>query len=457
MRQRGAKPDFLRVVKLNSTTRGWPLRALLCSLGFFMASPGNGALHTPGECGQQEGKSCLDKQQLALTRASNTFAAQISSLDRRTAKEAGGSGLDIQDLRQIERMAMERSLASFSAADTVIAFSALLLTVVGLLLTAVGILGFGGVRQLKRARETLESITHEARSQSEGVKEVVDSLKIRADDASTRIDELRSYIERESRAAVLASFEMSLGRLSFEHGDCNRAIQHYSKALDYRPDETTLLVDIGRCFVHLKDNEQATAFFNRALGKDKDLAEAHFGIATACRLTDLRRSRTSIETAVRLNPDNYNYYDFLAAIQRAEDKYLEAEESCKKSFQLKPMHDSAMWMACLAKLRGDLSQYECYLEEAFQLAIEDVKVGFRVARAEFTLWFVYLARENIKEADQAISSIGSHGVSKHLADLLVVNISTISKALSLTPEQVDKYVHILRQSACVQSIGDKYA
>lgn len=457
MDSEGTWQSSLKGETLGTNSKGWHLAILICSAILLVESPGYGALLTMNSCIGYDRKSCIGNQDPTPIRTRFLLASETPSLHAISKIEAESTRFRDQEIRLIEKFAIERSLASFSAADTVIAFSSFVLTVVGLLLTATGILGFSGVRQLQKARETLDSINIDARAQSEGLQELVHSLQKRADEASIRIDELRSYIERESRTAVLASFEMSQGRLCFEHGDCSRAIQHYSKALDYRPDETTILVDIGRCYVHLKENQKATNFFKRALKKDKSLAEAHFGIATAYRLTNLTKALSSIETAIALTPNNYNYYDFRAAIQRAEKNYCDAELSYMMSFELKPMHDSAMWLACLAKLRGDSSQYQHYLEEAFILAIEDVKVGFRAARAEFTLWFVYLARGHIDEANQAISRISAHGVSRHLVDLLIINIDDISQVLALSSQEKSDYISRLRQSASIQSQGNTYA
>jgi len=115
------------------------------------------------------------------------------------------------------------------------------------------------------------------------------------------------------------------------HGD---AIELYKKALAFEILDSLIYFYIGDCYDHIEDSKSALVYFEKALKKDDSMAEAWIGASSS--LDDLGREIEALEyanKAVKLEPDNGDYYCFLAGLQMKYDLLIDSAASFEKAIE----------------------------------------------------------------------------------------------------------------------------
>lgn len=112
------------------------------------------------------------------------------------------------------------------------------------------------------------------------------------------------------------------------------AIDLYKKALDFDILDSLIYFYIGDCYDHLDKPKQALVFFEKAIKKDDNMAEAWVGAASA--LDELNRELEALEYAKKalvIDETNGDYHCFLAGLQMKYDLLDESAESFEKAIE----------------------------------------------------------------------------------------------------------------------------
>ncbi len=115
------------------------------------------------------------------------------------------------------------------------------------------------------------------------------------------------------------------------HGE---AIDHYKKALAFEILDSLIYFYIGDCYDHIEDSKAALVYFEKALKKDDSMAEAWIGASSS--LDDLGREVEALEyanKALKIEPDNGDYYCFLAGLQMKYDLLIDSAASFEKAIE----------------------------------------------------------------------------------------------------------------------------
>ncbi|MEX2595402.1 MAG: tetratricopeptide repeat protein [Salibacteraceae bacterium] len=123
----------------------------------------------------------------------------------------------------------------------------------------------------------------------------------------------------------------------------DQAIELFKKALDFDVLDSLIYFYIGDCYDNLGDSKNALINFEKAIKKDDEMSEAWIGASNA--LDELNRELEALEyakTAIKIEPDNGDFYCFLAGLQMKYDLLLESVESFEKAIELGYIHED-LW------------------------------------------------------------------------------------------------------------------
>ena len=129
---------------------------------------------------------------------------------------------------------------------------------------------------------------------------------MRAATSKVQLDQALDYVNRS--LAIHPTFARTYevkGRIharADEYGanEYEQAADAFRRGLDYDPRKTSLLVEIGRCYVALLRWADAAAVFERAVDRDSTLGQAHLGLGIArMQIGDFDRASEALAAARR--------------------------------------------------------------------------------------------------------------------------------------------------------------
>ena len=156
------------------------------------------------------------------------------------------------------------------------------------------------------------------------------------------------FIEKAAAAAEKALLKdarspqahKALASVYYAKGMMEEAIEELERAIDMAPDYARALLNLGTCWLHLKDRERALAFFNDAInaGND-DLAKgiAYYNLASF--EAEEKKFKASLEhyrQAAILVPAYYGIYYGLGVVYMNLDRDRDAVGAFNEVLNLKP-------------------------------------------------------------------------------------------------------------------------
>ena len=149
--------------------------------------------------------------------------------------------------------------------------------------------------------------------------------------------ELKDWLEIARHVAENPSDTAGLykkyGAAYFEQKDYDRAIESYSKAIEFNPNAADAYEKRGTAYNNLNDNERALADFNRALELDPSNDEFYRSRAFAyLYCEEYARATADIHKVVALAPHKFNIVfkaDYERALELTPNNRL-AQESCAR-------------------------------------------------------------------------------------------------------------------------------
>lgn len=149
------------------------------------------------------------------------------------------------------------------------------------------------------------------------------------------------------------SLHISIAALAFQKNKSDIALLHYKQACTLKPDCAEAYIGCGLVQMQNNDYRSAIDSFSTALEKDRSNILAVLNIAKiSFKLKDYENAERAIITYTKSNPININLLYTLANIFVEQEKFREAEITCKQILHLRPDDDLAN--SLLKNLKGDI-------------------------------------------------------------------------------------------------------
>lgn len=216
-------------------------------------------------------------------------------------------------------------------------------------------------------------------------------------------------IEDMNRALSIDSmrqkYHITKAELLFRQNERNirQSIEVLQRPLSYLTNSEEVYLKLSEYYLFLRDNRQSIAMANEALKQNNYLDKAYFfkGI-NFLELKDTAKAISSFQTAVEVNPDNYDAYIHLGILFFRKNPVL-AEQYLKNALSLQPENLDVLYDL------GLLYQDNGRFNEAMQLyqKLMDKYPAFR--ESYFNMGYIHLEnlklyREAIKYFSQAITA-----------------------------------------------------
>lgn len=111
---------------------------------------------------------------------------------------------------------------------------------------------------------------------------------------------------------------VELGNMYYDSGQFDKAIPHYQKAVEIKPDQPNILSDLGTCFRETGDPARAVQFFEKAFAIDRGHWRSLFN-ALVVSLHDLKNKKKAqmyLNQLLALNPEGVDLKSLESEIQK---------------------------------------------------------------------------------------------------------------------------------------------
>ncbi len=107
----------------------------------------------------------------------------------------------------------------------------------------------------------------------------------------------------KEKTALEAQEHYSYGRVFFERGDPERALEEFKSSLELDPFNTNVLIGLGRCYLALQNANEAMAVLEKAVSLMPEFADAHYYLGRTYMEMDLReKAINEFKEALNINP-----------------------------------------------------------------------------------------------------------------------------------------------------------
>jgi tetratricopeptide (TPR) repeat protein len=140
-------------------------------------------------------------------------------------------------------------------------------------------------------------------------------------------------------------------------GETTKAIQTATEVCQQAPDYAPAQNCLGTIYFESGMIESARKCFKGAVTLDPAYADGHNNLANSLtKLGNLAEAHQNYDIALKISPENPNYWANKAATYQAENKINDALSAVEKALNIQPDHVDATWNRAIARLiSGDLA------------------------------------------------------------------------------------------------------
>ena len=161
----------------------------------------------------------------------------------------------------------------------------------------------------------------------------------------------------------------NLGTEFLRKGQTDKAMIHFQKSLEIKPDHVEAIANLGNVFLRQGRVDEAIVQYNKALEIAPDYASVHTNLGTA--LLDKGEVSESIEhylKALQFRPDLAEAHHNLGCARAQQGKTEEAVRHYQKALEIKPSYPEAHYNLALALvLLGRRDEAAEHLTEALRI------------------------------------------------------------------------------------------
>ena len=266
------------------------------------------------------------------------FAPPLTIISSPTNSNSSSSSPNPQD-QQI----LSEAQQDVNVANNIIAWSGFFIAIIA---SAVTVAGFFGIREFLRIR----NLSNDFATQIQGVTD----LKTRVE---TELRELHKKLASESQTLIEAAHNFSIATDAYKVGDNIRAIEYYLQVLNLQPENKLVMERLGRAYSNLNDINKAIDYLeNKALAIDPSYVPALRSLALCHRYIDKDKAIDYFQRALKLDPSDYETWDFLGLIYRDNQLIDEAISAHEQAFSLKRRPETQFYLSILYSIKGDVKR-----------------------------------------------------------------------------------------------------
>lgn len=132
----------------------------------------------------------------------------------------------------------------------------------------------------------------------------------------------------KGKAAIEAQEHYSYGKVFFERGEPDRALDEFKESLELDPENVNSLIGLGQCRLALQQIEESVAALEKAVGLASDFADAHYNLGRAYMEQNLReKAINEFKEALNINPKYRAAKSLMSALMKSADGRVRVGES----------------------------------------------------------------------------------------------------------------------------------
>lgn len=132
----------------------------------------------------------------------------------------------------------------------------------------------------------------------------------------------------KGKAAIEAQEHYSYGKVFFERGEPDRALDEFKESLELDPENVNSLIGLGQCRLALQQIEESVAALEKAVGLAPDFADAHYNLGRAYMEQNLReKAINEFKEALNINPKYRAAKSLMSALMKSADGRVRVGES----------------------------------------------------------------------------------------------------------------------------------
>ncbi len=134
----------------------------------------------------------------------------------------------------------------------------------------------------------------------------------------------------------------NLGNLLMQQGELARAEQHFRRALEREPRYAAALNSLGNCLVRQKREPESEEYYLRAIEAEPRFADAHYNLALALHQQGkLDQAAEHYQSATRFDPSNADAHSNWGVLLEAKGQVEEAIGHYRRALAIEPAHADA--------------------------------------------------------------------------------------------------------------------
>jgi len=159
----------------------------------------------------------------------------------------------------------------------------------------------------------------------------------------------------------VAILHNNLGNVLKNAGEADRAIEHFNKSLELKPNSPEIHNNLGTLLDKLGRSDEAIEHYRKALKLKPNFSQAHYNLATSlAKQGKTDEALIEFRKALRGRPENVDILNNMAFALAQQGKFSEAVEYYKKALEIEP--DSVVVHGRLGLVLASLGR----LDEAIQ-------------------------------------------------------------------------------------------
>ncbi|MGB1207302.1 MAG: tetratricopeptide repeat protein [Chitinophagales bacterium] len=177
-------------------------------------------------------------------------------------------------------------------------------------------------------------------------------------------------IKENVKNDLLAKYYFTEGFVFFHKKEYDKAIAHYQKAIDIKPNSYEVFYNMGNAFIRKKKYDLAIAWYQKAINIKPSLDKLLISLGGAyIYKKEYDKAITSLQKAIDIKLNKYEAFTLLGSAYFYKKEYYKAIESLKKAIDIKSSSywSFIIWSCCLIKINK--------LEEAKQKINKAISLG----------------------------------------------------------------------------------
>lgn len=176
-------------------------------------------------------------------------------------------------------------------------------------------------------------------------------------------------LRRESNSEDVEAW-LYLGKLSYERGNYQEAIQIYWRSLELYPEQLEIYYYLGICYENLNQVEEAIAAYQKTIEFKPDHIDAYNNLGNLLtQYGQFREAETLYRQAIKINPNHFGSYLNLGNLFLLQNQIEFALENYNIALEIIPEHPDVLHNLELAKERqkNPAPYYRSFGDRLYQL------------------------------------------------------------------------------------------